>query len=209
MNERQVIQSLIIVLGGEIEADGIIGPLTKEALSKLMPHRQRIVLGLARKLDVEISDSIPLSEVEAMIADVSKQTRVSQKYLLMVVKLENVIKNGEVEIDTTPPFIGLGQFDKPAWSESSSRPYKEASNPIAALEAIAGYYLINRKRFNNDVPGGKYTDQIAYTYHNQGPTGAVDVLVKGIVTTKAYTGQSVDAKIVMQIATMDVQQLHL
>lgn len=97
-----------------------------------------------------------------------------QDYLDMLLKLENGAG------DRVGPFRGPFQFGRSAWLEAGEGSWEQNSDDfMLASRAALRYYYLNKNRFQKVFPGATYTNEIAYLYHNQGPSGAKHFLLKG------------------------------
>lgn len=96
-------------------------------------------------------------------------------YLRMLVPLENGL------YDDKGGIRGLFQFSKIAWQEAGTGDWETNSvDPVYSGRAALKYYFINRERYLRRF-AGNYTKEIAYLYHNQGPTGAAQFINTGVL----------------------------
>lgn len=94
-------------------------------------------------------------------------------YLRMAAKLENGL------LDNSGPIIGLFQFSEIAWLEAGSGDWKQnAFDPAKSTRAALRFFHLNRERYRRQF-SGVFTNEIAYLYHNQGPSAARHFLMTG------------------------------
>lgn len=104
------------------------------------------------------------------------------------------------EGDDVGGIIGPFQFSEIAWRDVGFSNWRsEAMDLSISARAAVAFFLLNRTRHNRAFPDVFYSNEIAYLYHNQGPSAAGIFLRTGVLK---YPGQSIAAKkLFSQIST--------
>jgi len=135
----------------------------------------------------------PMSFEEILIDESRKQVLeyanpVSPAEMLIYLKLAYSLEQGIGDI--TGGIVGPFQFSKIAWSEAGEGDWAtEATSNRPSTRAAVKFYYLNRTRHENRSRT-VFSNEIAYLYHNQGPTGAAYYLDNRIVK---FGGQSLAA----------------
>lgn len=203
------IQYLLRASGANVRADGILGPKTEGALvaapksvQQTVQTMRSTVAALPVPVDPAFISDQALSPLVQRAASVTGSTI---SYLELSLRIENFRDSGRGGFRTvlTGSHRGLGQFDEVTWNSISRvgdvGVYPSVADPNHAGSVLAmGYlYLENKRVFLAAFPDGKFTDEVAYLYHNQGSTQATNFLRSGKLS---YPSQSREAIRVMQIA---------
>lgn len=118
-----------------------------------------------------------LEVVRALVADNfahTLDTETSLAWLEFLLELEGGIGDHEGAIR------GPYQFGRSAWMEAGEGLWEVRSVDLMySSRAAIRYYLMNKNRFEKLFPDREYTFEIAYLYHNQGPSGAAYFLRNG------------------------------
>lgn len=124
-----------------------------------------------------------------------------QEYLRLMVYLENFIENhSQVRTSNTGSYRGIAQFGRVTWEDvrydHPALPQWEIGvrDVNSSLTAALRLYRRNRRIFSRHFPGREFSKEIAYLYHQQGPSGAKQYLMTGELM---FPGQSTKSKVVM------------
>lgn len=122
-------------------------------------------------------------EIDITITGVDPRTLVD--YLHLTYDLEGGSDDFEGGI------IGPFQFSEIAWRDVGMTDWRNGAVDLGlSARAAVKFYFINRARFLRQYPGRAFTNEIAYLYHNQGPSGALYYLRNRQLK---FAGQSVAA----------------
>jgi len=177
-------------LGHPVRADGVLGDQTREALAKIEASGNPITANMMKALPEapQVGPGrlfVPNDVVNRAVASAASLTGVPVSYLRQTVVNENFPAAGGFETTQTGNFRGLGQFNAATWNGIRKQivslpPYEVGSkDPMSSVLAIAYLYLDNKRQFAATFPRGKYGDEIAYLYHNQGGPAAASFLRTG------------------------------
>lgn len=196
----KVAQGLVSAFGStRLVQDGAIGPRTLSAYAKLDPVKRQSIDVVNKEMGIVFPDMIPIRDVSKLIREVEVDAPAS--YLNMVVDLESYKANEFYVLDREGKFVGLTQFSSSTYefvrtSGNTTRSGKDISfilpefnvfltlGPVmmakASLEAAAAYYQMNIREVKRRLPRDvKWTDELAYLAHGQGPAGAASYLLTG------------------------------
>lgn len=94
--------------------------------------------------------------------------------------------------DSVGGIIGPFQFSEIAWTDVGLTNWRnDALDLTISTRAALLYFFLNRRRHLRKFPDIFYSNEIAYLYHNQGPSGAAFFLKNGRLK---FPGQSIAAK---------------
>jgi len=129
-------------------------------------------------LGLDLPVSLDREAVEGLCRNVSRRTNVPVSYLVKTVYLENASTNGVITVEYFGKYRGIGQFDKRTWESVMDASY-DTTDPEVGLIAVAKLYLANERSFRAKFGKARYTDGIAYLYHNQGASAAASFIRTG------------------------------
>lgn len=195
-------------LGYRVSADGILGTETQRALAGIQasgnPITELMMKALPESTPVTSGRVFVSNEaVNSAVASAVSITSAPVSYLRAVIERENFRVSGGYETTLSGNFRGLGQFNAATWngirSQTVSLPSYElgVKDPVASVLATAYLYMDNKRQFDNAFPRKRFTDEIAYLYHNQGGPAAASFLRTG---TLVYPKQSAKALATFQLA---------
>lgn len=187
------LQSMVSALGATaVKIDGLIGPQTAYAMSRLNEVSRTLVEGFIKLAGIDMPTLVSLSELRALANDVGRETKVEPGVLMFIVEHENAIVNGHIYVEVEVPYVGIGQFDEPTWESVSTLDYSAAKEIVPSMYAIANLYHANAKSYlvkrKKNVP---FTKEIAYLYHNQGAGSAYKYLATGEIVHPKQSAKAI------------------
>lgn len=194
------IQHMLRAFGANVRADGILGPKTQAAITQAPPAVSRLVESMQSTYAALTPKDLAFikdEDLTLLIASASKATGCPVSYLRTSVALENIRDDrGGYRTTLTGTFRGLGQFNQVTWNGVSKLgdignwPTSAEPNHTGSVKAMCLLYLDNKRAFLAQFPKGRYTDEVAYLYHNQGSYGATSYLRTGILLAPEQSSQA-------------------
>jgi hypothetical protein len=186
----QLAQTLLNHLGISVQVDGLPGQQTMGGISALPKEQRKALVNLTSAMNT--CDSFLLLKTLKKIAinaTTAESTPSAVSFLSLLIDMENTVYQGVVYVKSSASFKGIAQFNEKTWSALTSLPFSLAEDPKTALRAAVKLYKANRS-FHTNHSTLPFTDDIAYLYHNQGASSALDYLKHGRLV---YPKQSVAA----------------
>jgi hypothetical protein len=172
--------------GVSVKVDGVLGSRTATAFERLRANDPEAMDSLRNVCGIP-EFYIARSSLDVIVADIlnsNPQYICAKGYLDICLDMENRKMLDGYFIDPTPPFVGIGQFDRDTWERVSDEPYAHATDVDKSVIAIFELYLANRRSFLTQFSGStesSFTDEVAYLYHNQGASGARSFIRTGVL----------------------------
>lgn len=180
MLNGKTLQLVLNSLGHGLAVDGVVGSRTFAALNKSIPDHPWLKK-LAEQLGIKERDFLSFTQIDQLASRVAQEEQIPASYLLSTFKIENKQVTGGIEVEYEGTFRGIGQFNAKTWNSVMDVPFSEVTNHTQSAIATARLYKANKVSFLNAFPSGKYTDEIAYLYHNQGASSATRYLRYGLL----------------------------
>lgn len=157
-----------------LRVDGVLGPRTA-AVIHANKDSDSLLTMLTKKLNVNatVAGTYTRGELVQLATEAAARTGAPFDYIMFTFYHENFPFGDGLRTEYDKDYRGLGQFGEIAWKDVGLSDWANGvKDPVLSAWAIGRYYMLNKARFEREFPGKEYTREIAYTYHNLGPTGA-------------------------------------